>query len=65
MTHFVHYTGTYTVHSDCTVTETDTDQTGAVAHYDEFLTPDGSLLTFVETDPGFVAAGVLSRGTDK
>jgi hypothetical protein len=47
------------------VTETDTDQTGAVAHYDEFLTPDGSLLTFVETDPGFVAAGVLSRGTDK
>jgi hypothetical protein len=49
----------------CTVTETDTSATGASTHFDEFVTLDGSMLTFVETDPGIVASGVLSRGTSK
>jgi hypothetical protein len=57
------YTGTYTVKSDCTATETDRDVTGAVFHFDEFTAPDGSLFAFVETDSGVVTSGVESRGT--
>jgi hypothetical protein len=63
ITGFHRFTGTYTVKPDCTITETDTDVTGFVSHYDEFTTPDGSLFTFVQTDPGVVSAAVASRGT--
>ena len=63
ITHFVHFTSSYTVKPDCTVTETQTDETGAVTHYDEFVTPNGNLLSFVQTDAGTVVSGVLSRGT--
>jgi hypothetical protein len=62
---FAHYTIAVTVHSDCTATQTGTDQTGASVHFDFFLSPDGSKFTFVETDPGFVASGVATRGTNK
>jgi hypothetical protein len=61
----VSYTVKITVHSDCTATETDTDQTGAVSHYDDFLVPDGSHFTWVETDPGFVTSAIETRGTGK
>jgi hypothetical protein len=61
--HQVRFTGTYTVKSDCTVTETDIPVTGSAEHFDEFTTPDGSLITSVQTDPGAVSASVLSRRT--
>lgn len=60
-----HYTGTATVKPDCTATETVRDVTGVVSHYDEFITPDGSLVAFIQTDPGAVSSGTASRGTDK
>jgi len=55
------FSGTYTVKADCTGTLTFPD--GAQA--DLFIAPDGSMFTFVETDPGFVAAGFELRGTAK
>jgi|SRR5579884_2151736 hypothetical protein len=61
--HQVRFTGTYTVNPDCTATETDKDATGSVDHYDDYTTPDGSLITSVDTDPGIVSASVLTRGT--
>jgi hypothetical protein len=61
--HQVHFTGTYTVKPDCTATETDTDATGSITHFDDFIAPDGSLIAGIETDPGVVSASVLSRGT--
>jgi hypothetical protein len=36
-----------------------------VTHYDLFIAPDGSMLTFVQTDPGAVASGFALRGTAK
>jgi hypothetical protein len=53
------FSGTYTVNEDCTGTSTYTDGT----HYDEFIAPDGSMLTFVQTDPGFVASAFELQGT--
>jgi hypothetical protein len=55
------FSGTYTVNADCTGTITYTDGT----HYDQFIAPDGSLVTFVQTNPGTVAAGFELRGTAK
>jgi hypothetical protein len=57
----VTFTGTYSVKSDCSATETDTDQTGAVFHYDEFIVADGQLFTFIQTDPGVVSTGTQQR----
>jgi hypothetical protein len=62
ITRKIQYTGTYTVHSDCTATETDTVP-GAVFHFDEFITLDGSQFSIIETGPGVVVSGVESRGT--
>jgi hypothetical protein len=42
-----HFSGTYTVNADCTGTATYSDGT----HYDQFIAPDGSILTFVLTKP--------------
>jgi len=53
------FSGTYTVKADCTGTVTYTDGT----RYDQFIAPDGSLFTFVQTNPGTVAAGFELRGT--
>ena len=53
--------GTYTVNEDCTGTVSYTDGT----HYDQFIAPDGSLFTFVQTDPGVVASGFEPQGTAK
>jgi hypothetical protein len=61
--HQVPFTGTYTVKPDCTTLETDKDAFGNVYHFDDYITPDGSLVAGVETDPGVVSASVLSRGT--
>jgi hypothetical protein len=54
------YSGTYTVKADCTGTFT-SDGT----QVDLFIAPDGSMFTFVETDPGFVGSGFELRGTAK
>jgi len=54
--------GTYTVKADCTSTATYADGT----HYDQFIAPDGSMLTFVQTKPSdFVTSGFELRGTSK
>jgi hypothetical protein len=55
------YRGTYTVTPDCVVTYTITDSTGATWQFDEFVSPDGNELTFIETDPSFVIAGSERR----
>ena len=41
------FSGTYTVNADCTGTATYSDGTS----YDQFIAPDGSILTFVLTKP--------------
>jgi hypothetical protein len=54
--------GTYSVKADCTSTATYADGT----RFDQFIAPDGSKLTFVQTHPkGFVTAGFEPRGTAK
>ena len=57
----VKYTGIYKVNPDCTISETDTDETDAVFHYDGFTTPTGDSITFVETDPNVVVSGTEHR----
>ncbi len=52
------YSGTYTVEADCTGTAMFTDGT----QYDLFIAPDGSMFTFVQTDPKrFVTSGTAKR----
>jgi hypothetical protein len=54
--------GTYSVKADCTSTATYADGT----RFDQFIAPDGSKLTFVQTHPKrFVSAGFAPRGTAK
>jgi hypothetical protein len=57
------FSATYTVKADCTGTTT--VEGLVVTHYDLFTAPDGSIITFVQTDPGVVAAGFELRGTAK
>jgi hypothetical protein len=52
--------GTYTVNADCTGTATYADGT----RFDQFIAPDGSELTFVQTQPkSFVTTSFEPRGT--
>ena len=54
--------GTYTVEADCTGTATYADGT----RYDQFIAPDGSELTFVQTHPKrLVTASFEPRGSAK
>jgi hypothetical protein len=55
------FTGKYTVKPDCTGTEMDDLGGGNQGTYDEFLSPDGNLVTVVETDNGSVMSGVMHR----
>ena len=55
------FTGTYTVKANCTGTFTFTNGT----RYDLFIAPDGSMFTFVRTNPEFVTSGSELRGTAK
>jgi hypothetical protein len=52
---------TYTVNSDCTATFTTVDDT---QHFDMRVSPDGSKLDYIETDPGTVISGSASRVKD-
>src|SRR5215213_380214 len=53
--------GTYSVKANCTGTFTFTNGT----RYDQFIAPDGSMFTFVRTNPEFVSSGFELRGTAK
>jgi hypothetical protein len=53
--------GTYSVKANCTGTFTFADGT----RYDQFIAPDGSMFTFVRTNPEFVSAGFEQRGSAK
>jgi len=56
------FSGTYTVKADCTSTVRFTDGT----QYDQFIDPDGSMLTFVQSKPSeWVSAGFELQGTAK
>jgi hypothetical protein len=58
----VSYTGTSTIHPNCTGEQTFTeDGTGVVTHFDIFVAPSGAEFTFVQTDPGAVSAGSERR----
>jgi hypothetical protein len=53
--------GTYSVKANCTGTFTFTNGT----RYDLFIAPDGSMFTFVRTNPEIVSSGFELRGTAK
>ncbi len=57
----VGYTGTSTIHPNCTGEQTCTDALGIVTHNDVFVAPSGEEFTFVQTDPGSVSAGSEPR----
>ena len=58
----VPFSGTYTITADCIATATYTDG----GQFDQFVAPDGSLFTFVQTRPSdAVTAGFEVRGTAK
>jgi hypothetical protein len=57
-----HFSGTYTVKADCTGSSIYTDGT----RYDDYIAPDGSMLTFVQTKPSnWVLAGDEQQVTAK
>jgi hypothetical protein len=53
--------GTYTLKANCTGTLTFTNGT----RYDIFIAPDGSMFTFVRTNPEIVSSGFELRGSAK
>jgi hypothetical protein len=56
------FSGTYTVKADCTGSSTYTDGT----RYDDYIAPDGSMLTYVQTKPSnWVLAGDEQQVTAK
>jgi hypothetical protein len=56
------FSGTYTVKADCTGSSTYTDGT----RYDDYIAPDGSMLTFAQTKPSkWVLAGDEQQVTAK
>ena len=55
------FSSTYIVKADCTGTNVVVGAT--TTHYDLFTAPNGSMYTFVQTDPKFVAQGFELRGT--
>jgi hypothetical protein len=56
------FSGTYTVKADCTGSSTYTDGT----RYDDYIAPDGSRLTYVQTKPSnWVLAGDEQQVTAK
>ena len=66
VTHNVRVDGTYDVKSDCTGTNTFVGTGGARYKADLYIAPDGSMFTFVQTDPPErVVSGLNPRGTAK
>jgi hypothetical protein len=58
-------TAVFTVNSDCTGTKTFTASTGAIIHYDFVISPNGRLINFIVTDPGYALAGTAVRLDNK
>jgi hypothetical protein len=57
-----HFSGTYTIKADCTGSSTYTDGT----RYDDYVAPDGSMETFVQTKPSnWVLSGDEQQVTAK
>ncbi|ATB42191.1 hypothetical protein CYFUS_007668 [Cystobacter fuscus] len=56
------YSGTYTLEPDCRGTMTVIDNLGVTAHFDIFVTKNGSELSFLQTDAGNVTSGFEVRG---
>jgi hypothetical protein len=57
------FSSTYKVKADCTATQV--VEAAITTEYDLFIAPDGSMYTFVQTDPGTVASGFVLRVTAK
>jgi hypothetical protein len=57
------FSSTYEVKADCT--GTNVVEAAITTEYDLFIAPDGSMYTFVQTDPGTVASGFELRATAK
>ena len=55
------FSSTYKVKADCTGTQV--VEAAITTEYDLFIAPDGSMYTFVQTDPGTVASGFVLRAT--
>ena len=60
--------GTWTLNPDGSVSETDvqtviTGGPGLTLHFLDYPTLDGNTITFVQTDPGFIAGGIETRGS--
>jgi hypothetical protein len=55
------FSSTYKVKADCTATQV--VEAAITTEYDLFIAPDGSMYTFVQTDPGTVASGFEPRAT--
>ena len=57
-------TGKYEAHWDCSVTWTLQDDSGGFQHFAGSMRPDGSEVTFRQTDPGGAENGILLRSMD-
>ncbi|MDX2166307.1 MAG: hypothetical protein SF182_04565 [Deltaproteobacteria bacterium] len=55
------YTGTYSLDADCTGSLIYTDGSGHATHWDLYVLNNGALISYVQTDAGFVAAGTEQR----
>ena len=55
------FTGTYTVSPNCAMTVKNIVAGVGTLHFNKFTTSDGSRITFLQTDPGVVASGWLTR----
>jgi len=57
--------GTWTINPDGSISETDvqTGGPGLTLHFRDYPTLDGNTITFVQTDPGFIASGINVRGS--
>jgi hypothetical protein len=56
-----HFTGSYTVASDCTGKLTINVAPGTTVHFDLFVAPSGDQFTYAQTDPGSVSATTERR----
>ncbi len=54
-------TGTYEAHTDCSVTWSLQDDSGAYQHFSGTASPDGLRVRFRQTDPGGMRQGLLLR----
>ncbi|NMO18099.1 hypothetical protein HPC49_19220 [Pyxidicoccus fallax] len=55
------YTGTYTLKPDCSGTATLTDNLGVTSHFDMFVSKNGTEVTYVQTDAGYVSSAFERR----